>query len=90
MVVRLEASEAFVLLIKDKDYNIPQCIERCRNAENFNIPMYLIAPEGVNITPLANFTWRPNGIFIYRFSVELMKIWQQIHADLKYIRDVGT
>jgi hypothetical protein len=90
MVVRLEASEAFVILLKEKDYNIPQSIERCRNAERMNIPMYLIAIEGADTTPLANFSWRTNGVFRYRYDAELMKIWQKIRADLKYIRDVGT
>jgi hypothetical protein len=90
MVVRLEASEAFVMLIKEKNYNIMQTIARCTNAENHNMPMYLIAIEGTDISPLANFSWRKNGVFTYRFPAELMQIWQKIRADLKYIRAVGT
>jgi hypothetical protein len=89
MVVRLETSEAFVLLLKNKDYDIAGAVEKCREAAEHHLPMYLIAPSGANVTHVMNFPWRLNGIFLYQHEAELMQIMQKIRMDLKWIRSIG-
>lgn len=89
MVVRLMSADAFVVLIKELDYNIPVILERCNAALSMDVAMYLIAPEGMNIDQLREYPWRPNGIFFYRFPSEITRIWQMIRQDLKYIKEVG-
>lgn len=90
MVMRLEASEAFILLLKDINYNIERAVEKCHEAEERHLPMYLIVPEGTDLTPLNNLPWRRNGVFIYRHDAELIGIMQKIRSDLKWIRSIGT
>jgi len=88
--MKLKTSNAFVLLLKEKNYNIPQAVERCYIASQCNIPMYLIVFQGIDMSPVADFPWRPHGIFTYRHDLELIKIWRKIQSDLKWIKDVGT
>ncbi len=91
MVVRLETAEAFVLVIKDNDYNKEKTLYDCHMAEEKHLPMYLVAHEGVDITPLTNFPWRKNGVFIYRYEMDLIKILDiKIRADLRFIQSIGT
>lgn len=90
MVVRLETSEAFVLLLKNKDYDIAGAVEKCREAEEHHLPMYLISLSGTNVTHVLRFPWRQNGIFFYTHEAELIQIMQKIRSDLKWIRSIGV
>lgn len=90
MVVKLDTSDAFVLLIKYDTYNMQQTLEQCDQAEAQNIPMYLIAKGGTNIQPLLSYPWRQGMIFTYNHDTELVKIMNKIRQDLKYIKAVGV
>lgn len=90
MTVRLETSDAFILLIRNKDFKLAETIDRCTQAEEHHLPMYLIAPGGTNITMLLNFPWRQNGIYTFNHESDLLRIYMKIKSDLRFIRQIGV
>jgi len=88
MLTKLEAY--FALVIQRKDYNIPLAMQCCIEAEEQRLPMYLIFPEGADITSVATFPWREGGMYSYRSATEINGIMQQIQNDLQWLRSIGT
>jgi hypothetical protein len=90
MVVKLQESDALVLILKEKEYNIENALKSCKDAEDQHLPMYLIAKKDADVTELMFFPWRINGVFRYEHDLELIKIMQEIRKDLKWIRSIGV
>jgi hypothetical protein len=64
----------------------------CEEAEQLDIPMYLIAPRGTDLTPILHYSWRPDGIFLYDpdSPSDITHISQKINADRKMIDTINN
>jgi len=66
-------------------------MRECEDAEQHDIPMYMIAPDETDITPLLHFSWRPDGIHIYHMDnpASVTKCYQKIHMDRKWVETIN-